>query len=127
MNSKLNKKAWEIRRKASKELSCPIMAVSWKECLRLAKDELLKEDEIQDIKKTKAFFNRLKFLALILFGICAFGLFHELHNELHNNVNLISFWAISALLSFLLFGVIETFGKIKMENKIFHASHVDFY
>ena len=31
MNSKLNKKAWEIRRKASKELSCPIMAVSMPE------------------------------------------------------------------------------------------------
>ena len=122
MNSKLNIKAWEIRRKASNELNCPIMVVSWKECLRLAKDELAKEDKIQDIKETKAFFNRLTVLALILFVLCSFGLFPEFYNHLGRDKEIIGFlWMISTPLTLLIFGIIDT------QRKIFNTDHVDFY
>ncbi len=37
MLSKLNKKAWNIRRNSAKRFGCPVMEISWKECLRMAK------------------------------------------------------------------------------------------
>lgn len=38
MLSQLNKKAWAIRKRAAKRLNCKVMQVSWKECLRMAKE-----------------------------------------------------------------------------------------
>lgn len=37
IDSKTNKKAWEIRRKAAKNLGCKVLEISWKHCLKLAK------------------------------------------------------------------------------------------
>ena len=39
MQSRINKKAWNIRRNAAQRLNCKIMEVSWKECLRMAKED----------------------------------------------------------------------------------------
>jgi len=39
IQSKINKKAWNIRRNAAKRLNCKIMEVSWGECLRMAKED----------------------------------------------------------------------------------------
>ena len=39
MQSRINKKAWNIRRNAAQRFNCKIMEVSWKECLRMAKED----------------------------------------------------------------------------------------
>ncbi len=41
MQSKLNRKAWNIRRNAAKRFNCPVMDISWKECYKLAKQSVI--------------------------------------------------------------------------------------
>lgn len=42
MTSKLNKKAWKIRKNAAKKLNCKVMEISWKACLEIAAKPLVK-------------------------------------------------------------------------------------
>lgn len=37
-SSEINSKAWRIRRNAAKRFNCKVMEISWKECLRMAKE-----------------------------------------------------------------------------------------
>lgn len=40
-SQEINSKAWTIRKHAAKRFNCKIMEVSWKECLRMAKENSL--------------------------------------------------------------------------------------
>lgn len=35
----LNKKAWQIRRESAQKWDCPVMEISWKHCLQIAREE----------------------------------------------------------------------------------------
>jgi hypothetical protein len=40
-NAEINRKAWAIRKNAAKRFNCPVMEISWKECLIEAKSNSL--------------------------------------------------------------------------------------
>ena len=54
--SAINKKAWEIRKKAAQKWSCPVMEIIWKECIRMAIEEL-KQDEKMSFNQWYQFYN----------------------------------------------------------------------
>lgn len=37
INSALNKMAWAVRRESAQKFNCPVMQITWKHCLQLAK------------------------------------------------------------------------------------------
>lgn len=44
--SAINRRAWEIRKKAAKKWNCPVMEIIWKECIQLAIEELKQEEKM---------------------------------------------------------------------------------
>ena len=59
--SKLIKAAWKIRREAAKTWTCGIMEISWKECIRMAKENDLGKFELKVIdRSTVGEFDKIK-------------------------------------------------------------------
>jgi len=59
-NSKQIKKAWKIRRESAVRFNCGVMEISWKECLKMAKEENVIIGTEKQIKYATDLLNSIK-------------------------------------------------------------------
>jgi hypothetical protein len=80
--SKLNKKAWKIRREAALDLHCNVLEVSWKECLELAKHQIKSIENHNKVAEKQATLSFSIALCIVLISLfaCYLGI-DQYHNK----------------------------------------------